>query len=121
MHNDKPLDRLLAVDEKSDIILVLKLSLLKYEFLGDVFTNPEEVLKSFKSNAKAYCLVLSDVRMLALSRIQLARKVKEINSDVKVSHPTHRGLGYHSKQVRFHIRQPTRQLLREYFLENSIS
>ncbi len=84
MDNDKPLARLLVVDDESDIILALKLGLLKYGFLVDVFTNPEEALQSFKSNAKTYCLVLSDVRMPALSGIQLAKKVKEVNPDVKV-------------------------------------
>jgi two-component system response regulator ChvI len=48
------------------------------------FTNPEEALQSFKSNAESYCLVLSDVRMPGLSGIQLARKVKEVNPRVKV-------------------------------------
>jgi YesN/AraC family two-component response regulator len=48
------------------------------------FTNPEEALQSFKSNAESYCLLLSDVRMPGLSGIQLARKVKETNPDVKV-------------------------------------
>ena len=41
-------------------------------------------MQSFKSNAESYCLLLSDIRMPALSGIQLARKVKEINPKVKV-------------------------------------
>ena len=53
-------------------------------FLVRAFTNPEEALQSFKSNAESYCLVLSDVRMPGLSGIQLARKVKEVNPRVKV-------------------------------------
>ncbi|MFL6486647.1 MAG: response regulator transcription factor, partial [Nitrososphaera sp.] len=50
----------------------------------NAFTNPDEALQSFKSNAESYCLVLSDVRMPSLSGIQLARKVKEVNPAVKV-------------------------------------
>ena len=72
------------MDDDPDIVHVLKLGLLKNRFLVDAFTNPEEALQSFKSNAEAYCLVLSDVRMPALSGIQLARKVKEVNPNVKV-------------------------------------
>ena len=60
------------------------MGLLKNGFLVDAFTNPEEALQSFKSNAESYCLVVSDIRMPALSGIQLARKVKEVNPDVKV-------------------------------------
>ncbi len=82
-NNDKPLAKLLVVDDDSDIVQVLKLGLLKNSFLVNAFTNPEEALQSFKSNAETYCLVLSDVRMPGLSGIQLARIVKEINPDVK--------------------------------------
>jgi len=82
--NDKPLAKLLIVDDDPDIVQVLKLGLLKNRFLVDAFTNPEEALQSFKSNAEAYCLVLSDIRMPTLSGIQLARKVKEASPSVKV-------------------------------------
>jgi DNA-binding NtrC family response regulator len=64
-------------------VQVLKLGLLKNRFLVNAFTNPEEALQSFKSNAESYCLMLSDVRMPGLSGIQLARKVKEVNPNVK--------------------------------------
>src|SRR5215210_3675587 len=78
-NNDKPLAKLLIVDDDPDIVQVLKLGLLKNRFLVNAFTNPEEALQSFKSNAETYCLMLSDIRMPGLSGIQLARKVKEIN------------------------------------------
>jgi DNA-binding NtrC family response regulator len=60
------------------------MGLLKNRFLVNAFTNPEEALQSFKSDAESYCLMLSDIRMPGLSGMQLARKVKEINSGVKV-------------------------------------
>jgi DNA-binding NtrC family response regulator len=50
----------------------------------DGFTNPEEALQSFKSNANNFRVVVSDVRMPELSGIQLARKLKEVNPGVKV-------------------------------------
>jgi DNA-binding NtrC family response regulator len=83
-NNGKPVAKLLIVDDDSDIVQVLKLGLQKNRFLVDAFTNPEEALQSFKSNAEAYCLVLSDVRMPGLSGIQLAKKVKEASPSVKV-------------------------------------
>jgi DNA-binding NtrC family response regulator len=84
-NNDKPpLAKLLIVDDDPDIAHVLKQGLLKKRFLVSAFTNPEEALQSFKSNSKDYCLILSDIRMPELSGIQLARKVKEINPNVKV-------------------------------------
>jgi DNA-binding NtrC family response regulator len=81
--NAKPLAKLLVVDDDFDIVQVLKLGLLKNRFLVNAFTNPEEALQSFKSNAETYCLMLSDIRMPGFSGIQLARKVKEINPAVK--------------------------------------
>jgi two-component system cell cycle sensor histidine kinase/response regulator CckA len=81
---DKPLAKLLIVDDDPDIVHVLKLGLLKNRFFVDAFTNPQEALQSFKSNAKSYCLVVSDIRMPALSGIQLAKKIKEIKPDIKV-------------------------------------
>ena len=83
-NNNKPLANLLVVDDDRDLVHVLKQGLQKNRFLVSAFTSPEEALQSFKSNSKDYCLMLSDIRMPALSGIQLARKVKEINPDVKV-------------------------------------
>lgn len=83
-NGDKPQTRLLVVDDEPDIVYVLKLGLQQNGFLVDGFTNPQEALQSFKSNAESYCLLLSDVRMPGLSGMQLARKVKETNPDVKV-------------------------------------
>ena len=81
---DKPLAKLLIVDDDSDIVQVLKRGLVKNRFLVSAFTNPEEALQNFKSNSEDYCLMLSDIRMPEMSGIQLARKVKEINPKVKV-------------------------------------
>jgi DNA-binding response OmpR family regulator len=82
--DNKPLARLLVVDDDSDIVQVLKLGLQQNGFFAEGFTNPEEALQSFKSNAESYCLLLSDVRMPGLTGIQLARKIKAINPNVKV-------------------------------------
>ena len=62
MDDDKSLARLLVADDDSDIIQVLKLGLQKNGFLVGAFINIE-ALQSFTSNAKSYCLVLSDIRI----------------------------------------------------------
>ena len=82
--NDKPLARLLVVDDDPDIVQILKIGLVKNGFLVEAFTNPEEALQSFKSDAESYCLVLSDIRMPSISGIQLSKRVKEVNPLVKV-------------------------------------
>jgi two-component system, cell cycle sensor histidine kinase and response regulator CckA len=83
-NKDKPIARLLIVDDDPDTILALKIGLINYGFLVDAFTNPEEALQEFKSNPKSYTLVMSDSGIRALSGIELAKKVKEINPNVKV-------------------------------------
>ena len=82
--NNKPLAKLLIVDDDSDIVQVLKMGLVRNGFSVEAFTNPQEALQSFKSNAESYCLVLSDIRMPSLSGIELSRKLKEVNPNVKV-------------------------------------
>lgn len=84
VHNDKPIAKLLIVDDEPEILQVLQIGLEQNGFLVDGFTNPEEALQSFKSNAENFCLMLSDIRMPGLSGIQLAKKVKELNPDIKV-------------------------------------
>ena len=73
---DKPLSRLLVVDDEVDNAQVLKLSLVNYGFLVDAFSSPQEALQKFKSNSQGYHLVLSDNWMPELSGIQLAEKSK---------------------------------------------
>jgi two-component system cell cycle sensor histidine kinase/response regulator CckA len=82
---DKPLDRLLVVDDDPDIAQLFKLGLLENGFLVDAFTNPKEALQNFQFNPKGYySLVLSDILMPEMSGIQLASRVKEINPSIKV-------------------------------------
>jgi two-component system cell cycle sensor histidine kinase/response regulator CckA len=82
--NNKPPTRLLVVDDDRDTVRVLALSLLKYGFLVDAFSNPQDALQEIKSNPESYSLVLSDGWMPSISGLQLARIVKEVNPNVKV-------------------------------------
>jgi DNA-binding response OmpR family regulator len=81
---DKPLSRLLVVDDDPDNAEAIRLCLVNYGFLVDAFTNAEEALQKFKSNPESYHLVLSDIWMPSISGIQLAEKVKEANPHVRV-------------------------------------
>jgi DNA-binding NtrC family response regulator len=72
--NKKPLAKLLIVDDDSDIVQVLKMGLLQNGFLVEAFTNPQEALQSFKSDAESYCLVLSDIRMPGISGVKKGQR-----------------------------------------------
>ncbi len=82
--NNKPLARLLVVDDDPDTVRVLTLSLVSNGFLVDAFTNAKEALQKFNSSPESYRLVLSDSWMPELSGTELAKKVKEANPSVKV-------------------------------------
>ncbi len=51
-NKDKPIAKLLIVDDDPDIAHVLKLSLLKNGFAVNAFTSPEEALQNFQSNPR---------------------------------------------------------------------
>jgi CheY-like chemotaxis protein len=97
-NKDKPLARLIVVEDDPDLAQVFRAGLLMNGFLVDTFTNPEEALQNLRSNSKDYySLVLSDIRMPEMSGIQLARKVKDINPSIKVVLMT----AYEIKDIKF--------------------
>ena len=84
-NKDKPLARLIVVDDDPDIAQLFRVGLMMNGFLVDAFTNPEEALQTLRSNSKdCYSLLLSDIRMPEMSGIQLARKAKDTNPIIKV-------------------------------------
>jgi len=52
--------------------------------LVEGFTNPLDAYSHFQTNPDRYEAVISDVRMQGMSGVQLAKKLKEIRSDVQV-------------------------------------
>jgi DNA-binding NtrC family response regulator len=76
---------ILAVDDESDIVDIIKQSLQKQEFKVCVFTDPFKALAHFNSDSQDYHhIVLSDIRMPGMNGYELVRKVKECNPKVKV-------------------------------------
>jgi CheY-like chemotaxis protein len=84
-NKDKPMARLLIVDDDSDTILALRIGLADYGFLVDAFTNPDEALQRFKSNAESYCLVLLDkeVRYFTVFLYVYRLSIKHMQSELR--------------------------------------
>jgi DNA-binding NtrC family response regulator len=81
--NAKPLARIMIVDDEPQIAEVLKRGLEQNHFQAVAFTDPKLALEEFQMHSQDYCLVLSDVRMPAISGFQLFREFQKINPDVK--------------------------------------
>ena len=79
-YNDKK--RVLIVDDEPDLCTVLKMVLEDNGFEANSFEDPTLALKNFK--ADSYDLVLLDIKMPEMDGFQLYRKMKEIDSKVKV-------------------------------------
>jgi DNA-binding NtrC family response regulator len=75
----------LAVDDESTILDIIKKSLQKQELKVCTFTDPLAALTHFNSDIKDYHhIVLSDIRMPGMNGYELIRKIKESNPEVKI-------------------------------------
>jgi two-component system response regulator ChvI len=75
---------ILIVDDEPDILSVLKKSLEDdgYEVYG--FTHPVAALEHFKNKPEYYSVLISDIRMPKMSGFELARMIRNLNSEIKI-------------------------------------
>ena len=74
----------MLVDDEIDIISLFKEVLTMNGINVRAFTNPEEALKNFKQNHANYKMVISDVRMNPISGIEFIKRIRQIDSSIKV-------------------------------------
>lgn len=75
---------ILIVDDEMDIVVIFRQALSKYGYTVFGFTDPALALEHFKSNAKNYALVISDVRMPQMNGFEFAASVRAIKPDAKI-------------------------------------
>ena len=75
---------ILVVDDEHDIVNLTKQSLQRNGLKVSAFTDPVMALEDFKVNGKTCSLILSDIRMPGINGYEFVKKVKKINSKVKV-------------------------------------
>ncbi|HEX2013833.1 MAG TPA: response regulator [Nitrososphaera sp.] len=75
---------ILVVDDELDIVVIFRQALSKYGYTVFGFTDPALALEHFKTNAKNYALVISDVRMPQMNGFEFAASVKAIRPDAKI-------------------------------------
>jgi two-component system response regulator ResD len=74
--------RILLVDDESDITFSFSIGLEDSGFDFDTFNNPLRALSNFKSNS--YDLVLLDIKMPEMNGIDLCKEIRKIDNDVRV-------------------------------------
>jgi DNA-binding response OmpR family regulator len=75
-------NRILVVDDESDICFVLQSVLGENGFVVDSYDDPQIALKKFK--ADLYNLVILDIKMPELNGFSLYREIKRLDKKVKV-------------------------------------
>lgn len=113
-YNDKR--RVLIVDDEPDLCTVLKMVLEDNGFEANSFEDPTLALKNFK--AGSYDLVLLDIKMPEMDGFQLYRKIKEIDSKVKVCFLTASELYYEGVRKKSFCKED--KLEKEFFLAKPI-
>jgi CheY-like chemotaxis protein len=81
----KPSSSVLLIDDDYDILTTLKLSLEIKGMSTYGFTDPVLAVAHFRNNAANYDIVVTDIRMPQMNGFEVARAVKEIRPDIKVT------------------------------------
>jgi DNA-binding response OmpR family regulator len=77
-----PRGRILLVDDERDINTVVKKGLERVGFKVRTFNNPLDALSKFE--AGSYDVALLDIRMPSMNGFELYKKLREIDSKIKV-------------------------------------
>jgi len=74
----------MLVDDEIDIVGLFSEVLTMNGINVHPFTDPEEALQDFEINHDRYALVISDVKMKPISGIEFIKKLRELDSKIKV-------------------------------------
>lgn len=75
-------ENIMLVDDEPDIAVIFKSALEREGFHVDTFTDPVKAMTSFQ--AGRYDLVVLDVRMPAINGVELYRRMRAIDDQVRV-------------------------------------
>jgi DNA-binding response OmpR family regulator len=79
---DKKKYRVMIVDDEQDITAVFKIGLEKHEFVVTTYNDSQEALADFR--AGLYDLLIFDIRMPGLNGFELYKKIRDVDTKVKV-------------------------------------
>ena len=115
MPDDNNSKFILALDDDSDIVTLIKDTLQRQRFKVSDFTDPLLALEYFNMYHKGCSLVISDIRMPSMNGYEFIKKVKEIKKEVKVILMT----AFEINGKEFHNLLPSIKV--DYFLQKPFS
>ena len=95
----KKVERILVVDDESDVCFMLKEALSEDGFAVDSYKDPLLALSNFK--AHSYSLVILDIRMPGLNGFALYREIRRLDKKVKICFLTAGEMYYGYRQIYF--------------------
>jgi CheY-like chemotaxis protein len=75
---------IMVVDDEGELATLFKTFLDQEGHIAFSFTDPTLALEYFKQTPDKHSLIITDLRMPSLSGLQLARKIRELNTNVKI-------------------------------------
>ncbi len=75
---------ILLIEDEQELTNMYNTFLQASGYKATSFTDPSQALEHYEKNAERYCLVITDLRMPGISGIDLANKIRQINSKVKI-------------------------------------
>ena len=81
--NESP-TRILVIDDDEDILNLFSDFLKKEGYGVTSFLDPLKALEEIHRRPQRYSIIITDVRMPGISGIELIRRIRKINHDIKV-------------------------------------
>ena len=81
--NESP-TRILVIDDDADILNLFSDFLKKEGYGVTSFLDPLKALEEIHRRPQRYSIIITDVRMPGISGIELIRRIRKINHDIKV-------------------------------------
>jgi two-component system, cell cycle response regulator CpdR len=81
--NESP-TRILVIDDDADILNLFSDFLKKQGYGVTAFLDPLKALEEIHRRPQRYSIIITDVRMPGISGIELIRRIRKINHDIKV-------------------------------------
>jgi DNA-binding response OmpR family regulator len=75
---------IIVVDDEIELASLFKAFLNKEGYNTISFVDPVLALEYFKETSEKHSLIITDLRMPSLCGIDLARKIRELNKDIKI-------------------------------------